>query len=371
MAGVSIDDLTVRFGDFTAVDRVDLEIADGEFVVFLGPSGCGKTTTLRCIAGLERPSDGAIRFDGQAIDHLSAAERNVAMVFQFVSLYPHLRVEGNITFPLKTRGQTSSLIREKLAWAAKTFQLEDELRRFPGGLPPGVKQKVALARAVIRDPAVLLLDEPLSALDERFREEMRWELGHLQKDLGLTTVYVTHDQREAMSLADRIVLMQDGRIVQAGTPASMYSDPVNEFAAFFIGSPSMNFVDATVEEAGLRLGKEGLLLPLPEATCAAVHELAKKNLRLGIRPQHLTLGEAASEGEAGALHAKILDRYSVGREQFFDFEIDERTLIGMKIAPEAGEHGAIHFDLAQAHLFDRTSGQRLPVKLSSNGTAHA
>ena len=208
MAGVTIDHLTVRFGDFTAVDRVDLEIADGELVVFLGPSGCGKTTTLRCIAGLERPSGGAIRFDGKTIDHLSAAERNVAMVFQFVSLYPHLRVEGNIAFPLKTRGQPKNLVREKLAWATKTFQLEDELRRFPGGLPPGVKQKVALARAVIRDPAVLLLDEPLSALDERFREEMRWELGHLQKDLGLTTVYVTHDQREAMSLADRIVLMQ-------------------------------------------------------------------------------------------------------------------------------------------------------------------
>ena len=375
MAAVTLDNLTVRFGDVTAVDRVDLEIADGELVVFLGPSGCGKTTTLRCIAGLEQPSDGAIRFDDEAIDHRTAAERNVAMVFQFVSLYPHLRVADNIAFPLQTRGRPKSEIKERIAWAAKQFQLVDELRQFPGGLPPGTKQKVALARAVIRDPKVLLLDEPLSALDERFREEMRWELGHLQKDLGITTVYVTHDQREAMSLADRIVLMQDGRIVQTGTPREMYSDPINEFAAFFIGSPSMNFIDVEPDEAGLRLGEEGLLLPLSNVALAALHEQPVATLRLGIRPQHLALTSPSGDRVDGLVQARLLDRYSVGREHFFDIGIDDRTLVGMKITPDAGsepnvdsgpgadEHAVVHFDLDHTHVFDRKTGQRLPVAL--------
>jgi ABC-type sugar transport system ATPase subunit len=364
MARVRIEQLTVRFGDFTAVDDLSLEIENGELVVFLGPSGCGKTTTLRCIAGLQTCTAGRIWFDDEDVTARGSARRNVAMVFQFVSLYPHLRVAANISFPLRARGAPRAVIEERLDWAARIFELQPVLRRFPAGLPPGVKQKVALARAVVRRPTVLLLDEPLSAIDEAFREEMRWELGHLQKELGFTTVYVTHDQREAMSLADRVVLMRDGRIVQVGTPAEMFERPADAFAAFFIGSPSMNFIEVTRDPAGLRLGGNGVLLKLPEGARSAVGEIDARRLRLGIRPQHVALTSAPANDAAGTFAAPVLDRYAIGRERYFDFAVGDEVLLGMQVGPEAGEGAKVAFDLAHAHLFDAETGRRLPVRLA-------
>jgi ABC-type sugar transport system ATPase subunit len=363
MARVQIDQLTVRFGGFTAVDDLSLEIEDGELVVFLGPSGCGKTTTLRCIAGLQACTAGRIWFDHEDVTERTSAGRNVAMVFQFVSLYPHLRVAANISFPLLARGAPRAVIEERLDWAARIFQLQPVLRRFPAGLPPGVKQKVALARAVVRTPTVLLLDEPLSAIDEAFREEMRWELGHLQKELGFTTVYVTHDQREAMSLADRVVLMHDGRIVQVGTPSEMFEQPADAFAGFFIGSPSMNFIDVTRDPAGLRLGGNGVLLKLSAGAQAELGGVDARNLRLGIRPQHVALIRDPGDA-AGTFAAPILDRYAIGRERYFDFALGNDTLLGMQVGPEAGERPKVAFDLAHAHLFDSETGRRLPVRLA-------
>src|SRR5690606_24066934 len=255
-------------------------------------------------------------------------------------------------------------IRERLDWAARIFQLEPVMRRFPAGLPPGTKQKVALARAVVRTPNVLLLDEPLSAIDEAFREEMRWELGHLQKELGFTTVYVTHDQREAMSLADRVVLMRDGRIVQVGSPAELFEEPADQFAAYFIGSPSMNFIDVAPDPAGLRLGADGIVLPLPERARAALHEVdGRAGLRLGIRPQHVALVRAAEVSAPGVFSAPVLDRYAIGRERYFDFALGGETLLGMQVEGEAGERAQVRFDLAHAHVFDAASGRRLPVRL--------
>ena len=214
MAEITLCNLSVRFAQCAAVDDVSLTIKQGEFVVYLGPSGCGKTTTLRCVAGLEQASSGDILFDGRRVNGLSPSRRNIAMVFQFVSLYPHLNVRENILFPLRARGMPAREIAARLAWVTGVFDLGAELRHYTRNLPPGTRQKVALARAIIRRPEALLLDEPLSAIDEQFREDMRWELGRLQRQIGVTTIYVTHDQREAMSLADRIVLMNDGRIVQ-------------------------------------------------------------------------------------------------------------------------------------------------------------
>ena len=373
MAEVKLRDLSVRFSDFIAVDGIDLDIADGEMVVFLGPSGCGKTTTLRCIAGLQAPTGGQILFNGERVNEQHPIERNIAMVFQFIALYPHLRVKDNICFPLKARGMPRQDIARKLEWISELFRLEDILNRFPASLPPGARQKVALARAVVREPNVLLLDEPLSAIDEQFREEMRWELGHLQKQLGFTTVYVTHDQREAMSLADRIVLMRDGKIVQVGTPRQMYEDPANDFAGFFIGSPGMYFIDISVKNERLLLGAEGTQLTVGPRLLQTLTGLGDRPLKLGIRPQHITLTTlTAGHNGSGVLTAPIVDRYSIGREHYFDFQLDDKVYQGQiqgQIQGQGSTHTSGHnpneaicFDLRQLRFFDRDTGECLELR---------
>ena len=373
MAEVKLRDLSVRFSDFIAVDGIDLDIADGEMVVFLGPSGCGKTTTLRCIAGLQAPTGGQILFNGERVNELHPIERNIAMVFQFIALYPHLRVKDNICFPLKARGMPRQDIARKLEWISELFRLEDILNRFPASLPPGARQKVALARAVVREPNVLLLDEPLSAIDEQFREEMRWELGHLQKQLGFTTVYVTHDQREAMSLADRIVLMRDGKIVQVGTPRQMYEDPANDFAGFFIGSPGMYFIDISVKNERLLLGAEDTQLTVGPRLLQTLAGLGDRPLKLGIRPQHITLTTlTAGHNGSGVLTAPIVDRYSIGREHYFDFQLDDKVYQGQiqgQIQGQGSTHTSGHnpneaicFDLRQLRFFDRDTGECLELR---------
>lgn len=368
MAEVKLRDLSVRFSDFIAVDSIDLDIADGEMVVFLGPSGCGKTTTLRCIAGLQAPTGGQILFNGERVNEQHPIERNIAMVFQFIALYPHLRVKDNICFPLKARGMSRQDIARKLEWISELFRLQDILNRFPASLPPGARQKVALARAVVREPNVLLLDEPLSAIDEQFREEMRWELGHLQKQLGFTTVYVTHDQREAMSLADRIVLMRDGKIVQVGTPRQMYEDPANDFAGFFIGSPGMYFIDVSVKNERLLLGAEGKQLTVGPGLLQTLAGLGDRPLKLGIRPQHIRLATlAAGHNSQGVLMAPIVDRYSIGREHYFDFQLDDKVYQGQSSgttgdAPVRSGAETICFDLRQLRFFDRVTGECLELR---------
>lgn len=324
MARVDLNNLSIEFGAFKAVKDVNLSINDGEFVVYLGPSGCGKTTTLRAVAGLQNVTRGDVLFDGERVNEMSASERNIAMVFQFVSLYPHLNVAENIVFPLKARGMARAEIARKLEWVVDIFGLGNELKRHPASLPPGTTQKVALARAVVREPAVLLLDEPLSAIDEQFREEMRWELGHLQRQLGVTTIYVTHDQREAMSLADRIVLMNDGEIVQVADPHQIFFDPETEFAGQFIGSPSMNFVDLEPVAGGFRLGGSEALLPgdaVPEAV-----QRAGVPIRMGVRPRDVRITDAA-----GGLRVDLPvdDTFSVGRERFFTFRLGEEIAQGV------------------------------------------
>jgi ABC-type sugar transport system ATPase subunit len=355
MAKISLHQLLVRFGHVTAVDGIDLTIDNGEFVVFLGPSGCGKTTTLRCIAGLEQETSGEILFDGTRVNGLDAIHRNVAMVFQFVSLYPHLSIRQNIAFPLQARGMRRAEIAEKIKWVSRIFDLDAILDQRPRWLPPGARQKAALARAVVREPNVLLLDEPLSAIDEQFREEMRWELRSLQKKLGVTTIYVTHDQREAMSLADRIVLMRDGRIVQVGKPAELYEKPADAFAGFFIGSPPMNFISAKREGDGLRLtGSDAVVkLPAPLLGASSGHEV-----QLGIRPQHVELG--GKKGTPGVFPARLVDRYSIGREHWFDFELAGSIYMGTAAGTNIGDSCQVNvsLDVDHLHIFGK-DGSRL------------
>jgi len=358
MARVTLDKLTVRFGAVTAVDAISLDIEEGEFVVLLGPSGCGKTTTLRCIAGLETASDGHILFNGQAVEGMSPKERGVAMVFQFVSLYPHLTVAENIAFPLKARGERGAAVRKKVEAIAKTFDLTTALRRRPSALPPGAWQKAALARAVVREPKVLLLDEPLSAIDERFREEMRWELRHIQKELGTTTVHVTHDQREAMSLADRVVLMRDGRIVQEGPPDALYNDPVDMFAAHFIGSPSMNFMPLDVKDGALSLGTAPLAAP--DALIDRLGRAAPdRAITLGVRPQDVAAGD--SEGERVTVEGEVVAVSSTGRAQHVDVRVGETVYKAMApLGVPFGERTRLNLPLDRLLFFGK-DGARVRV----------
>ena len=350
MAEITLRNLSVRFGQCAAVDDVSLTIKQGEFVVYLGPSGCGKTTTLRCVAGLEQASSGDILFDGHRVNGLSPSRRNIAMVFQFVSLYPHLNVRENILFPLRARGMPAREIAERLAWVTEVFDLGAALRRYTRALPPGARQKVALARAIIRRPEALLLDEPLSAIDEQFREDMRWELGRLQRQIGVTTIYVTHDQREAMSLADRIVLMNDGRIVQTAPPNAIWRDPDDIFAARFIGSPSMNLIPALPVESGLRLAGSQVVLDelrgVPDWVSAQ-----GRPLLVGIRPAHVDLVET------DGLPFQIEHNYSVGRERYFSFRIGDLVCQGAD--PGGASGGAIRFRPEGLLFFDAGSGRRL------------
>ncbi len=346
MAKISIDKLRVSFGDFRAVDEISLEIEDGAFVVFLGPSGCGKTTTLRCIAGLQEAHAGSIRFDESEILGLTPSARNVAMVFQSVSLYPHLSVAGNIAFPLKARGESRQVVRRQLDWAAEILDLGPIMKKRPGGLPPGALQRVALARAIVRKPNVLLLDEPLSAVDEQFRENMRWELGHIQRELGVTTIYVTHDQREAMALADRIVLMRDGQIEQFGTADDLYFRPETAFTGYFIGSPSMNFFAAALDDEEVRLEGAPLRGAGIEPLKAAL--AGRNGCRLGIRPQDLALVTGtALPSLSGA--SEVLP-FQQGRERLFSFKLGERVFQGQDRAE--GQPAEIGLDLSRAFLFD-------------------
>lgn len=358
MARVTLENMSVRFGSLAAVDDISIAFEQGEFVVLLGPSGCGKTTTLRCIAGLEQPTAGRIWFDTDEVSKLPSRARQVAMVFQFVSLYPHLKVRDNIAFPLRARGENKAEIERKIAWMTRIFDLDDILDRRPGTLPPGARQKAALARAVVREPRVLLLDEPLSAIDEQFREEMRWELRHLQKELGMTTVHVTHDQREAMSLADRVVLMRQGRIVQAGTPAELFADPVDEFAAHFIGSPSVNLIEAAFTDQGVTLGGDQVAIRLPDPHLEALRKSGLRQGKVGIRPHALT---PVPQGDFGAVPVRRPMSYAIGRERFLDFELSGQVWKGV-LPADTGESLPERMYLDPAKIFYFTpDGVRLPV----------
>jgi ABC-type sugar transport system ATPase subunit len=283
VATLALRGIVRQFGRLRVIHGVDLDVAEGEFVVFVGPSGCGKSTLLRIIAGLDRPDGGEVLINGAPVTDKRAAERGLAMVFQSYALYPHMTVRQNLAFGLENQRMARAEIDRRIADAARMLQIEHLLDRKPGQLSGGQRQRVAIGRTVTREPGIFLFDEPLSNLDAELRVQMRVELSALHKRLGATMIYVTHDQTEAMTMADRIVVLRGGRIEQAGSPLELYNRPANRFVAGFIGSPRMNFLDGTA-----RAGRAVALDGLPEVALAAAAETSEgEAVALGVRPEHL------------------------------------------------------------------------------------
>lgn len=289
MARIELEKIVKRYGSITTVHGIDLTIEDGEFVVLVGPSGCGKSTTLRMIAGLEAISGGTLRIGGQIVNDHEPKHRNIAMVFQNYAIYPHLTVAQNIGFGLYTSKLSKAEKQARIQETARTLNLEPYLERRPAALSGGQRQRVAIGRAMVRDPVAFLFDEPLSNLDAQLRGQMRLEIKQLHQRLGSTIVFVTHDQVEAMSLADRIVVMRDGRILQVGAPMELYNRPADIFTARFIGTPEMNMVDATIAGGRIDVGANAASFSLPDITGLPADIGDDRSIVLGLRPQELNL----------------------------------------------------------------------------------
>jgi multiple sugar transport system ATP-binding protein len=291
MADVSVRKLVKKFGLMEVVHGIDFDVADREFVVLVGPSGCGKSTTLRMIAGLETVSDGEIHINGETVNDVPPRDRDIAMVFQDYALYPHMSVRQNLAFGLKMRNMPRAKIEDAVQRTADILQIRELLDRKPKQLSGGQRQRVAIGRAIAREPALFLFDEPLSNLDAKLRVEMRTQIKRLHIAFNATSIYVTHDQTEAMTLADRIIVLRSGIIEQVGSPNELYSQPANSFVAGFIGSPTMNFVDATLAQEGDTIWvvfDGGTRLPLPDAIRAQLTSHINRKVLFGVRPEHLT-----------------------------------------------------------------------------------
>jgi multiple sugar transport system ATP-binding protein len=323
VAAVTMDKVTKVYPNgVTAVADLDLTIEDGEFLVLVGPSGCGKSTALRMVAGLETISRGEMRIGDRVVNDLPPKERDIAMVFQNYALYPHMTVEQNIGFALKLAKLPKADVQKRVREAARTLQLEDWMQRKPGQLCGGQRQRVAMGRAIVRDPSVFLMDEPLSNLDAKLRVQMRAEIAKLQRDLKTTTIYVTHDQIEAMTMGDRVAVMRDGKLQQVDAPEELYAEPANLFVAAFIGSPSMNLLDGTLTvengATSVTLGEQSLTLPRSLlADRPALAELSGHAVVVGIRPEHLSDAARVPAGEAGegsTLRGEVELREALGSE---------------------------------------------------------
>ena len=367
MTQIELRGLQKFFGALQVIKEVDLAIADNEFIVLLGQSGCGKTTTLRAIAGLETIDAGDILIDGKPVQHLKAADRDIAMVFQSFSLYPHMNVYENIAFPLKATRMARAEVDRAVREIAGVLRIANLLDKKPSALSGGDMQRVAIGRALVRRPKAMLMDEPIGALDAKLREEMRAEIKRLHLKQGSTTIYVTHDQIEAMSLADRIVVMHEGRLQQVGSPQEVYARPTNMFVARFVGSPVMNIVDATVEAAGgrarVRVAGAAEGFAFPEELLGRLNGHGAGSLALGVRPEGLLVSHEAGEG-ALPVEAHIIEplgAYDIVDLQVGDEMLRARTRSGYVNRPGSRVH--VRIDPAQAHFFDTASGNALEVGL--------
>jgi len=325
VADIVLEQVTKRYPDGAlAVDKVDLEIADGEFVILVGPSGCGKSTTLNMIAGLEDISEGELRIGGKLVNNIAPKDRDIAMVFQSYALYPHMTVRENMAFALKLAKTPQSVIDQKVDEAARVLDLTQHLDRKPANLSGGQRQRVAMGRAIVRDPQAFLMDEPLSNLDAKLRVQMRTEVSRLQKRLATTTVYVTHDQTEAMTLGDRVAVMRSGVLQQVGPPQELYNDPANLFVAGFIGSPAMNFMPAKVEEGKLRT-KLGDIELADEMRRSLEQRAGNRDVILGVRPESfedasLVPTDVRSHGVTFSVTVDVLE--SMGSDVFAYFTLE-------------------------------------------------
>jgi multiple sugar transport system ATP-binding protein len=360
MARVVFDEVTKRFDGTVAVDCLDLDIADGEFLVLLGPSGCGKSTALRMIAGLDEPTEGTIRIDDHIVNDLDPKDRDLAMVFQSYALYPNMTVRKNIAFPLTPRGVPKAEADRLVDDVAAMLGLTDLLDRKPAKLSGGQRQRVALARAIVRQPRVFLMDEPLSNLDAKMRMQTRGDLVALHRRLGTTFVYVTHDQAEAMTMADRVAVLSDGRLQQVGPPQDVYERPANLFVARFLGSPPMNVLPGTLDGSRVLVGG---------ARVAGAHPPAPspRRVEVGVRPEHLTLdgrlldGRAIGAGESMPGEVELVE--SLGHERLVRCAVDGGTVIvrvdAERQEPAIGAPVQVGIDVRRMHLFDPDTTQRL------------
>ncbi len=351
MTGVTLKGAIKRYGQTQVIHGIDLQIEDGEFCVFVGPSGCGKSTLLRMIAGLEETSDGEIHIGAREVTHVDPAKRGVAMVFQTYALYPHMTVAENMGFGLRMNGVAKAEIDQKVQEASNILKLDQYLKRKPKALSGGQRQRVAIGRAIVRGPEVFLFDEPLSNLDAELRVEMRVEIARLHQEIGATMIYVTHDQVEAMTMADKIVVLRDGRIEQVGAPMDLYRDPDNRFVAGFIGSPAMNFLECDVVDGMVRHLALTDAIPVTESVPNGATKVT-----LGIRPEHIQVDRSGdtctvdlTEALGGVSYSYLLTPN--GDKLIVEERDDQRSTtgdrIGLSIRPE------------RAMLFDPESGQRL------------
>ncbi|MBY3177926.1 sn-glycerol-3-phosphate ABC transporter ATP-binding protein UgpC [Rhizobium leguminosarum] len=353
MANVQVSDVTKKYGSLQVMHGVSVDIEDGEFVVLVGPSGCGKSTLLRMIAGLETVSSGDIRIGSRVVTNAPPKERDIAMVFQSYALYPHKTVAENMGFPLKMAKRPKAEIAEKVGRAAEILDLTRYLDRYPKQLSGGQRQRVAMGRAIVRDPQVFLFDEPLSNLDAKLRVTMRVEIKELHQRLKTTTVYVTHDQIEAMTMANKIVVMRDGRVEQIGKPLDLYDFPVNLFVAGFIGSPSMNFLEGRIATRGGRkivVTDQGIALPMADTNADE-----GRAVTYGIRPEHITIGEEGVPVEVSVFEPTGSETLIFGRTGGVPID----ALIRERIEVDPGRTMYFHIDPRRAHIFDRETGQRL------------
>ena len=352
MSDVTLRKLVKRYGEVEVIHGVDLDIADGEFVVFVGPSGCGKSTLLRMIAGLEETSSGEIRIGESDVTRADPADRGVAMVFQTYALYPHMSVEENMGFGLKMTGHAKAEVKEKVREASRILKLDDYLKRKPKALSGGQRQRVAIGRAIVRGPEVFLFDEPLSNLDAELRVDMRVEIARLHKEIGATMIYVTHDQVEAMTLADKIVVLRAGHIEQVGAPMDLYRDPDNRFVAGFIGSPAMNFVGGSAAQDGVLapgLGAQTLQV------AAAVPGVGTEVI-VGIRPQHLAL----APGESPLVD--LVERLGGVSYAYLVAATGDRLVVELREddpAPRPNDRVGLRVDASRVMLFDASTERRL------------
>ncbi len=358
MAGVSIRKVVKAYeGNVQAVKGIDLEIADDEFVVLVGPSGCGKSTTLRMVAGLEEITAGEILIGGDVVNDVPPRDRDIAMVFQNYALYPHMTVFDNMAFGLKLRKFPVNEIKQRVEHAAEILDIKPLLARKPKALSGGQRQRVAMGRAIVRNPKVFLFDEPLSNLDAKLRVQMRTEIKKLHQTIATTTIYVTHDQVEAMTLADRVVVMNAGRIEQVGSPQELYHHPVTRFVAGFIGSPAMNFLPAELfDEGGLKLKlSDGTVLAVPRERFEAYAAYKGKPITLGLRPEHLTETHKTEEPGVGRLEVTVDVVEPMGNEIMLHFFIDGRAMCA-RVSPHCEVRHSQRFplaaDLNQMHLID-------------------
>jgi multiple sugar transport system ATP-binding protein len=355
MARVQLKGVAKRWGNTTAVQPMDLDIADGEFLVLLGPSGCGKTTTMRMVAGLEDPSSGDVFIGERRVNDLEPKDRDVAMVFQSYGLYPNMTVRENIAFPLKIRGMPTHQIGPAVQQAATRVELLDFMERKPKELSGGQRQRVALARAIVRQPAVFLMDEPLSNLDAKLRVSMRAHLKHLHHELGVTTLYVTHDQIEAMTLADRVVVMSKAQIQQVGSPEAIYNDPANLFVAGFIGSPPMNLV-----EGELQAGR----FVAPGLDIGGFGTLTRSGVVLGVRPEDLALADGGTGKNEGEVEGTVFSVELTGEATQVTVRAGKHLVVArtpkdFRVAIDTPL--ALSTQAARCFLFDAASTQRIRV----------